>query len=424
MLSRIQKAFPAFRYKSYRLYFLAQVISLSGSWMQGVAQGWLVFQMTHSPYWVGLISALGLLPLTFGGIFAGAIVDRFPRKTLFVWTQIALLIQALILAVLTITGHISPPIIATMAFLLGILNTLDQPLRNTVVPELVPKEALSSAIALNAGIFNTARATGPALAGIMILHFGSAGAFIFNALTFVAPIIAFSFIRIPNYTPTHHPHPVKFITQGIKYVLSKELIKTAMIQVAITAIFGWSYVAIMPVVAEKVFRQGASGLGLLHSAAGLGAILGAIIVSTTAKKIKREYRILAGCLTFTIAIFFFTLTRNFGLGLTFLFISGIGLILQNATLNSTVQHNVDGYIRGRVMSIYLTMWLGMAPFGNLQVGIISEHFGAPFALRIGAIAMLIFGVWTFIRLKQIRVEEKQARKLLPAPSKHHRPSIA
>lgn len=392
--------------------------------MQGVAQGWLIFQMTHSAYWVGLVSALGLLPLTFGGVFAGAIIDRFPRKTLFVWTQIALMLQAFLLAILTITGHISPAIIATMAFLLGILNTLDQPLRNTVVPELVPKEALSSAIALNAGIFNAARATGPALAGIMILHFGSEGAFIFNALTFIAPIIAFSLIPIPNYTPTVHPHPIKFIIQGIRYVLSKEIIKTSMIQVAITAVFGWSYVAIMPVVAEKVFRQGESGLGLLHSAAGMGAILGAIIVSTTAKNIKREYRILVGCLTFTIAIFLFTLTRNFALGLTFLFISGVGLILQNATLNSTVQHNVDGYIRGRVMSIYLTMWLGMAPFGNLQIGVVTEHFGAPFALRIGAAAMFIAGIWTFFKLRQIRSEEKFQRKLLPAPAKHHKASVA
>ncbi len=392
--------------------------------MQGVAQGWLVFQMTQSAYWLGLISALGLLPITFGGVFAGAIVDRFPRKTLFIWTQIALMAQAFILAILTITGHINPPIIATMAFLLGIINTLDQPLRNTVVPELVPKEALSSAIALNAGIFNSARATGPALAGIMILHFGSAGAFIFNALTFIAPILAFSFIPIPNFTPTHHPHPVKFIMQGVKYVLSKKLIKAAMVQVAMTAIFGWSYVAIMPIVADKVFHQGASGLGLLHSAAGLGAIVGAIIVSTTAKKIKREYRILAGCLTFTIAIFAFTLTRNFAFGLTFLFISGVGLILQNATLNSTVQHNVDGYIRGRVMSIYLTMWLGMTPLGNLQVGIISQHLGAPFALRLGAAALLLAGIWTFFKLKQIRAEEKYSRKLLPAPSKRPAPIAA
>ncbi len=393
---------PAFKYRNFRLYFVSQVISLSGSWMQGVAQGWLVFEMTHSPLWVGIVSALGLLPITFFGLFGGAIVDRFPRKKLYLWTQFALMVQALILAALAYSGLINPYLIAILAFGLGIVNAIDQPLRMSLVPELVEKKALSSAIALNAGVFNIARAAGPAAAGIIISTVGSEGAFLFNALTFLAPILAFSHIHIPTFIQKSHPHPIQFINQGVKYVASHELIRNIMVYVAITAIFGWSYVAIMPVVAVKVFNQGATGLGLLHSAAGIGAIIGAVFVSATSKKIKREYRVLAGSLIFTISLFLFTLTKNFTLGLVLLGLSGIGLIMQNTTLNSTVQHRVENYIRGRVMSIYLTMWLGMAPIGNFLIGYISEHFSSQLALRIGALMVLIFGIRTFNKLQKFR----------------------
>lgn len=395
------RAFPALKYKNFQLYFISQLISLTGTWVQIVTQGWLVFQLTHSAFWVGAISAIGFLPIMLFALFGGALVDRLPKKQVYIFTQVASMVLAFILFLLAATNLINILNIAILAFLLGVINALDHPVRLAVMPELVSKEALPSAIALGAGLFNSARVIGPAFAGVLITTFSISGTFLINALSFIAPIIALSLIKFQPHPKQTHLHPLKSIQQGLHYCLTHPMIKAILIYVGITAIFGWSYVAIMPVIAEKTFHTNASGLGFLHSAGGLGAVIAAIFVSAFSKRIKREILILVGSIIFSLSLFVFTLTSNFNLGMLFLLFSGIGLVMQNATLNSIVQHSVANFMRGRVMALYIMMFLGMGPIGSFLTGFLAEYFGTAFPLRLGAIIILIFGINLYFKMQKI-----------------------
>lgn len=373
-----------------------------GSWAETVAQGWLVFQLTQSPFWVGVISALGFLPILLFGLFGGVISDRFPKKLILLFTQISSMFLSLILAILTFTNMVNLPIISILAFILGIINAIDSPIRFAILPDLVERNDLPSAIALNAGMFNAARVIGPALAGVSIAAFGLSVAFLINALSFVAPIIVLEFLRLPPHKEQVHPHPFESIKIGLKYAFTHKIIRVALVYASTAAIFGWSYMTIMPVISEKVFHQGSTGLGILHSAAGIGAVIGSLIVSAFGKRIKDTFLIFSGSIIFTISMITFSYISNFHVSLIFLLISGVGLVMQNSTLLSIIQHNTPNYIRGRMMSIFTVMMIGMAPFGSLQIGFVSEHLGSQMALRFSSIILITFGSWLFFNLYKLR----------------------
>lgn len=401
MIKNVLKAFPAFRSKNYRLYFSGQLISLIGTWLQMVAQSWLVLQLTKSAFMVGLVSALGFLPVMFFSLFGGVLVDRFHKRELIIYTQVAEMTLAFILGILTLVGLINVWLVAFLAFLLGIVNAIDMPARQAFTIEMVGRQFLPSAIALNMGVFNTARVIGPALAGGLIAYVGNGGAFIINGLTFLAPIAALSAMRIKSNLPEVHPDTFQAIKIGLRYVYHHSLIKNLLIFTTATAIFGWSYSTIMPVVAQDVFLQDASGLGVMYASAGLGALTGAIFVSGFAANFSAASLILGGNLIFVISVILFSLTGNFSLALIYLFFSGIGLAIQIALLNTTIQHNVEHSLRGRVMSIYSLAFLGMFPLGSFQVGFLAEHFGSQFAIRVGAIILLAFATYLHFSLSKI-----------------------
>ncbi len=274
------RIFPALKHENYRYYFQGQLVSLSGSWMQTVAQGWLVFQLTNSPFMVGLVSALNHMPILFFGIFGGLIVDRFDKQKLIIYTQASSLVLALTLGVLTITGHINVWGVAVFAFLLGLVQAIDNPARQALTIEMVGREHLPSAIALNVGSFNSARVFGPALAGILIARLGTGITFILNGLTFLGPIIAVRSMKL-NLPPVvkSTQHPLLAIKQGLKYTYRHPIIKNIMLFTIFTSVFGWSYVSMLPVVADRVFHQDSFGLGLFYSCFGTGAVLGTVFIS-------------------------------------------------------------------------------------------------------------------------------------------------
>lgn len=389
---KLYLVFPAFKSRNYRLYFVGQLISLIGTWLQTVAQGWLVLELTNSAFLVGVVTAMSGLPTLFFALFGGVIVDRFEKKKVLLFTQVASSILAILLGLLTVMNLINIPIIMVLAFLLGLISAVDIPARQAFAVELVGKEHLSSAIALNAGIFNGARVIGPTLAGVLIALVGTGGAFILNGLSYIAVIIALILMHVQEFIPKTHPHPLKAIQQGLHYAFTHETIRILLIFTAITSVFGWSYTTVMPVVAKQVFNMDVTGLGYLYAATGLGALMAAVLVSANSKKVSPIVFILGGNAIFSISLILFSFTSNVYIAITLLFLAGVGLISQFSTINTSIQHLVSDEIRGRVMSIYALMFLGLTPVGSFQIGYVAEHFGSLFAIRLGAIIVLLLGV--------------------------------
>lgn len=405
--AKVLKAFPAFKYRNYRLFFSGQLISLVGTWLQIVALGWLVLRLTNSAFWVGTISALSLLPVLIFGIFGGVIVDRYNKKTLLYITQTLSMVFALILGLLTFFNFINLWEIGILAFLLGTVSALDHPARQTFVVEMVGKEDLASAIALNSTTFNASRVIGPGIAGILIKLIGTGGTFILNGLSFIAVIVALSFIKVNKELPKVHPRPLTAIKEGLHYSFTHPVIRILLIFSAVTSIFGWSYSTILPVIVQNIYHKDAAALGYLYSVTGAGALLSAFIVSAYSKKINPLAFILLGNTAFAISLLLFSFTKSFLLAFPILFVSGAGLIMQFSMINTTIQHIVPDNIRGRVLSIYTLMFLGMSPFGSFQIGIVADRFGSPFAIRLGAIVVFAFGVYFFLTRKKIREAENR-----------------
>lgn len=395
--NRFIKVFPALQNRSFRLYFFGQLVSLVGTWLQIVAEGWLVFQITHSAFYVGMVAALATLPTLVLALFGGVIVDRLPKRNILFFTQAASMVLALIYGFLTIFGLINIAEISLLAFLLGVVNALDAPARQAFVGEMVEREHLSSAIALTAGTWNGARVIGPSIAGILIALIGVGGAFIVNGFSYIAVIIALILMRVAAFkAPDVHPHPIEAIRDGISYTISHPAIKTLLVFSGVVSIFGWSYSTMMPVIAQNTFHVGAGGLGQLYAASGVGAFLAAMIGSAYGNKLSPFAFIFGGNILFAVSLILFTMTSNFFVALVLLFFVGFGLLMVFPTINSTIQHLVEDKYRGRVLSIYTITFLGFFPIGNFEVGLVSEHFGTDFALRLGAFVILAAGIWFYL----------------------------
>ncbi len=402
---RISSAFPVLQNRNLRLYFTGQLISMSGTWIHMVAQGWLALQLTNSAFMVGFIAAALTMPSLLFSLYAGALIDRFPKRRILIFTHLASGTVVLVLAVLTVFHAITITGLAILAFLLGTINSIDLPARQAFVPELVSKKFLPSAIALNSGIFNAAQVIGPILAGILIAWIGLGGAFLFNSLTFFVAVTTFIFVKTrPIRLKRSYINIWLAIKEGVRYAISHPAIRALMVLAALTAFFGHSYMAILPVVAKNIFHLNAAGLGYLYAATATGAVFASVLVSLYAEKIRSAWLIIGGNTLFALGLILFSLTNNLFLALVFLFITGLGLLTQIATMNTIIHSAVHDGIRGRIMSIYLLMFLGMLPLGNLQIGYIAEHFGADLAIRANAVILFFLGIIVFAHRNKIREE--------------------
>ena len=398
---KITVFFPAFGNKNYVLYFLGQLISLTGSWLQTVAQGWLVLQLTNSVLLLGVVAALSSIPSLFFSLAGGVIIDRFPKKKIVIFTQFSSMMLAFIFGVLVIFNIVNIWEIFILSFLTGVVNALDYPARQAFIPEMVNKEQLPSAIALNSSTFNSARIIGPAMAGILIALVGTGGAFILNGASYIAVIIALLLMKVRDFVPKRHLHPVKAIKEGIHYSFHHPVIRPLLVFVGVVSIFGWSYATVMPAIAKNTFHLDASGLSYLYVANGIGALIATFLVSFFSKKVSPSVFILAGNTVFAIGIVLFTLTSNFHLALFFLGLSGLGLLSQFSMMNTTVQNMVEDQLRGRVMSIYALMFIGLSPIGNFEVGWVSDRFGTSIAIQVGAVIVFFFGLIVLLNLNKI-----------------------
>lgn len=408
-----QPAFPALHNKNYRIYFAGQLVSVIGTWLQIVAQGWLVLQLTRSEFLIGMVAALATAPSLFFSLFGGVIVDRFPKKKILALTQFANLVLATGLGIVTIAGYTTIGVIATAAFAMGTVNSLDAPARQAFIPEVVNKEELPSAIALNAAVFNTGRVIGPVIAGVLIALVGTGWAFVANGLSYGAVLIALRFMQLQPAAIPAQMQTFTAIREGIRYTISHPVIRIILLFAGILSIFGWSYSTLMPVIAQKGFGLDAGGLGWLYTATGLGSLLATFIVSTGMRKVRPVYFVSGGAALFAVCLFFFAQTQSLQTALPLLFLAGLGLITQSAVTTTLVQSMALPEYRGRVMSIYLLMFMGMAPVGNFEIGFLSERLGYPKAIACNAVVVLVAAALLLAKRKQISLAYKKYKESRP-----------
>lgn len=401
--AKLLEAFPPFASRHFRLYFVGQIISMVGTWLEIVAQGWLVFEMTGSAFWVGVAAAASSIPTLLLSLFGGMLVDRYPRKAVLLWTQVLLMLLSFIFGTVVLIGQATLPFILVLAFLIGSVSAVATPAIQAFISEIVERKHLPVAVALNSSIFNASRVIGPVLAGFMITWIGTGGAYIANGVSFIAVIAALLAIRLPQSAPRPESaeHPIQSIRDGIVYAWTHPLIRAIVLFVAVVSIFGWSFMSMLPVVARRVFGIGADGMGYLYSAFGLGSLCGTVVVSVSSGRVRGSLMVIGGILTFALGLLAFTFATWLPLALSCLFISGLGMLSAFATMTGTVQRLVDDRFRGRVISIYLMVLLGLMPFGNLLMGFLSEHFGTPLALRTGAIVTIAATIILFMSGKEI-----------------------
>ena len=401
--AKLLAAFPPFASRNFRLYYVGQIISMIGTWLEIVAQGWLVFDMTGSAFWVGVAAAASTIPTLLLSLFGGMLVDRYPRKKVLLWSQVLLMLLSFIFGTVVLLGWATLPLILVLAFLIGSVSAEATPAIQAFISEIVDRKQLPVAVAPNSSIFNASRVIGPVLAGFMITWIGTGGAYIANGASFIAVIAALFAIELPKTAKrvVSTEHPIQSIRDGIVYAWTHPLIRTIVLFVAVVSIFGWSFMAMLPVVAKREFGIGADGMGYLYSAFGLGSLIGTVVVSMTSGRVRGSLMVIGGVLTFALGLLAFTFASWLPLALGCLFISGLGMLSAFSTMTGTVQRLVDDRFRGRVMSIYLMVLLGLMPFGNLLMGSLSEHFGTPVALRTGAIVTIAATVFLFMSRKEI-----------------------
>ena len=401
---RFGTTFSALRYPNYRRWFVGQVLSLMGTWMQMVAQGWLVYDLTGSKLALGTISFISSVPTLVFMLPAGAVADRVSRRKMMLVTQTVMMICAFILAFFTGTKSLQVWYIAVLGFILGLAGAFDAPARMALTVELVDdRRDLQNAIALNSTMFNLARVVGPAIGGLILATVGAAWCFALNGLSFVAVLIALAGMHL--HEPIKPPSTRRMtaeIGDGLRYVWDTKVVRVLVAMVAVVSIFGFSYSVLMPAFAVEVLGVGEAGLGALTAAVGVGALIGSLTVASLTRSRHKGWQLSFGSVLFPISLIAFALSRNFYLSLVILVFVGFGFIIQNTTSNTLVQMLVPDQLRGRVMSVYTLMFMGAMPFGSLLAGTLAQIYGTSAAVIFGASVTLAFALFVVIFIPQVR----------------------
>jgi MFS family permease len=382
-----RRPFPALRHRNFRLFFTGQFISLVGTWMQVVAQGWLVLELSNSPFLVGLVTALEALPILLLTLYGGVLADRVDKRRAITLLQTGMLLESLTLTLLTATGRVTVGWVMILAPVLGIFSAFEVPIRQSFMMDMVGREDLINAIALNSSVFNLTRIVGPVVAGGLIAGLGTTACFAANTVSFLAVITAFMRMRPPfpgalegrtDRQPTFR--------DGVLYALGRAEPRALLGLAAALSIFGLGPVlAMLPVYAREVLRLGAGGYGGLMSAVGMGAALGAIAMASFGHRVDRRRLIVTATLLFALVLLLSAAHHSYPLALAGLAAAGFGSVLAAISTNTLLQTEAPDDLRGRVMGFYSFVVLGLAPFGSLQAGWISERFGVPVSFVTGGV---------------------------------------
>ena len=402
--------FRALSSRNYRLFFGGQGISLIGTWMQQIAMSWLVYRMTNSPFLLGLIGFSSQICSLFFSPFAGVISDRWNRHRILVATQTLAMIQAFILAVLTLTGTVSVLHLIILALFLGFVNAFDMPTRQAFVVEMVEKrEDLANAIALNSFLFNSARLVGPSVAGILISILGEGMCFLLNAFSFLAVIVALLAMKMVYHKKgTPETHVLQGFKEGFTYALGFPPIRSILLFLGWISLVGTANTTLMPVFAKKILHGGPQTYGFLMAAIGAGAIIGAIFLASRRSVLGLGRIIVIASGIFGIGLISFSLSHTLWLSFSVLLLVGFGMMVQMASSNTILQTMVDDDKRGRVMSLYVMAFMGMAPLGSLAGGSLANTIGAPYTLIVGGASCLL---GSFIFTKKLPMIREMVRPI-------------
>ena len=423
-----QAAVRALRHRNFQLFFSGQLISLVGTWMQTVAQSWLVYRLTGSGLKLGAVGFASQIPVFLFAPLGGIVADRTNRKHVVIGTQVASMVLAFVLAALTLTHRVQVWHIFVLAALLGVVNAFDIPGRQSFLVDMVGKEDLMNAIALNSSMFNGARVIGPAVAGVLVARLGEGWCFFVNGASYIAVITGLLLMKVAAPPRTvANASPWEHVREGFEFVSRTAPIKTLLVLLGIVSVTGMPYVVLMPIFADKILHGGgqefaamigsrdlgAVRLGILMGAAGVGALLGALTlaVRTGVKGLGRWVTVC--CAGFGVSLMLFAFSQSFWLSVLLLLPVGYFIMLQMASSNTLIQVMVPDALRGRTMAVYSMMFMGMAPIGALLGGALSDRMGAPMTVALGGLASIAGAWWFGMQLPKIRGE---ARKLIVAQS--------
>jgi MFS family permease len=398
----------ALRHRNYRLFFSGQLVSLVGTWMQQVAEAWLVYRLTGSAALLGVAGFASQIPVFLLATIGGTVADRANRHRILVITQSMSMVLPLILATLVFTGHVHVWHVFTLAAALGVVNAFDVPARQAFVVEMVGKEDLVNAIALNSSIVNGARTIGPAVAGVLLAAVGEGWCFLINGLSYVAVITGLLLMKLPARDKQMHPPPALADTvEGFRFVRRSPPIRDLLLLVGLVSFAGMSYSVLMPIFADSILHGGPKGLGLLMASAGFGSLCGALSIASRSSTRGLGRVVALSALTFGVGLMVFALSRAFWISAALLFVVGMSMITQAASTNTLIQSMVPDALRGRVMAVYAMMFMGMSPIGALLQGALAERIGAPYTLVIGG-SICVAGAIVFnIRLPALRIVARQ-----------------
>ena len=381
---------PALRYRNYRLFFGGQGVSLIGTWMQRIAMSWLVYRLTNSAFLLGLVGFTSQIPLFLLTPFAGVLADRMNRRRVLVVTQTLAMIQAFVLAVLVLTGTTAVWHIMCLSVFLGIVDAFDMPIRQSFMVEIVQKKDLASAIALNSSIVNCAQLLGPSVAGILIASMGEGMCFLLDGVSYLFVIVSLIAMKITRKEKEERDiHVLEEIKEGFLYAFGFGPIRFILLLLALTSLVGIPYRVMMPIFAKDILQGGPHTLGFLMAGAGVGALTGSIYLASRKGVPGLEKWIALAAGLFGIGLVGFSHSHVFWLSLTFVLLTGFGMMVQMASSNTVLQTVVEEDKRGRVMSLYAMAIRGMAPFGSLLVGGAASMIGAPNTLVISGLLCLL-----------------------------------
>ena len=390
-------------HRNFRLFWTGQTVSLIGTWMQQVGVGWLALEMTNSAFMVGLVSAAGSFPVLLFSLYGGVVADRVSKLRIVIICQALLLTEATALWWFTWSGRINIHWLLALATFGGVVSAFEIPARQAMIVELVTREDIVDAIALNSGGFNLARIVGPSIAAVVLAKFGLAWCFGIDAISYLAVLGSLSQVRLPRWTPLQHlVSPFEQLKQGVNYIRGSRAVSGLMGIIAVYSIFGFQYLTMMPVVARDVLHTGASGYGLLLTFVGIGALTGALSLAGLGARIRRGRLFNVTAYAFPGLTILFSLTRSIHLAAVVLILMGLTMLINSALANGILQTVVPDELRGRVMATYIFVYVGFTPIGSFIAGALSRVMGVQWAIFSGGVIMLAYSLWAFWKYPEIR----------------------
>jgi MFS family permease len=389
--------FRALKHRNFQLFFSGQIISLVGTWMQTVAEAWLVYRLTGSSVLLGVLGFVGQIPIFLLSPVGGLVADRWPRRRVVIATQVSSMMLAFTLATLTLTGRIRVWEIIGLATLLGTVNAFDVPARQSFLIEMVGREDLLNAIALNSSMFNGARVAGPAIAGILVAVVGEGWCFLLNGVSYLAVIAGLFMMRIKMTTQVHDGSaPLEKLREGFRFARQTKPIRALLMLIAVVSFMALPFTVLMPIFAGRILGGGASAYGTLMGAVGMGAMFGALAIA-----MREQLRGLGNVAGYSatglgVSLVLFSASRWYGVSLALLVACGFAMMMTFTAINTLIQAMVPDQLRGRMMSMYSMMFLGMAPLGSLLAGTVADHIGAPVTVAVGGFFSFVGGL-TFAR---------------------------